>query len=426
MKKKSGIVNLILLTILMILGVVFCFVEFSIPFTTYKFVGFARALDVGQDLGEGITITLNARPFDGKDKTFDEDFEETYQFVYDMIRNRVNSSSVVSDGTSSIRVTLPYSYDNYDLLSAIGSSHELKFSTASDGRSPFMTGKNITDIYARRQNVNGQNRWGLVIAFDDEGKESFSSIAENVTLYVFLDDQQMFSVPMSGQITTNSIFLSGASNNETDTTRIACQLLTGKYLVDISSSAPSSISPEYGSNALFYVAIASIVALAIIIGLWSLFYRTQGLVASGALLTYISALLLVLALIPNVVLTLSSYVILVLNILVIVGLITIVLERIKDEYASGKKLNASYRSAFKKSLWTILDTTITLGAIGLVLLFLGKNELWVFGAITLPSMILGALTAIFLFRAYIANLVNIVKKSKGLGMVRKEGVDEIA
>lgn len=423
MRKKTGIRNLVLLSILVVLGIIFTFVSFDIPFTTYTFVGFSRGMNLGYDIGDGASATFNTSMVDG-DKDYEKNFDITYDIIKSNISSRFKEYNVEKNGTDSIIVTIPYSENNLDLLSVMGTSHELKFTTTQDGDA-FMTGDNVIDIVASKQMISGSTTWGVVLSYDDEGKEAFSKLDEDSTVYIYLDDTLVSSMSVSSSINQSSIFISGNMDNEDEANIYACRLLTGKYKVNVASSGPSVVSASYGENTLLYIIISSAIAYAILLIVIGLLYKWQGVMADLTIILFSILNMFILSLIPHFVLSMSSLLAILFTHMILITSVVLILEKIKSEFASGKKLNASVKTGFKKARTVILDLSAIAVIVTALCVILGKNSLWTFGIAGLVGSILAPLMAILVFYAFEANLVAVSKKSNGLGMKRLEGVDEI-
>ena len=425
MRKKTGIRNLVFLSLLVVLGIVFTFFSFDIPFTTYTFVGFSRGMNLSYDIGNGANIVLNTSAIIGDEKNYENSFDETYDIITKNISSRFQEYNIQKNGRDSISVTIPYSENNIDLLDVMGTSHELKFTTSENGE-PFMTGDNIIDIVASKQMISGSTTWGVVVSYDDEGREAFANLEDNSTVYIYLDETLVSSMSLSSAVDQSSIFISGSMDNEDDANIYACRLLTGKYKVNVSSLGANKISPTYGENTLLYIIIATIVAYALILILFGVIYKWQGVMADLTMILFSVMYMFILSLIPHFVLSMSSLIAMfVLHAIIVISL-SLTLEKIKKEYALGKKLNASVKTGFKKALVPTLDLGAVVLIVSILLAIFAKNSLWVCGIASLVGILLSAFMSLLVFRAFEANLVAVSKKSNGLGMKRLEGVNEIA
>ena len=102
MRKKTGIRNLVFLSLLVVLGIVFTFFSFDIPFTTYTFVGFSRGMNLSYDIGNGANIVLNTSAIIGDEKNYENSFDETYDIITKNISSRFQEYNIQKNGRDSI------------------------------------------------------------------------------------------------------------------------------------------------------------------------------------------------------------------------------------------------------------------------------------------------------------------------------------
>ena len=106
---------------------------------------------------------------------------------------------------------------------------------------------------------------------------------------------------------------------------------------------------------------------------------------------------------------------------------TIIFEKIREEYAIGKKIHLSFKGGLKKSLWPILDSHIVV--------ILASALIWIFAPSALKGfaicLMLGAIVSIFVSLVITRYLLNIYlplnsTKAKKLHLYRDKNVKEIA
>ena len=123
-------------------------------------------------------------------------------------------------------------------------------------------------------------------------------------------------------------------------------------------------------------------------GLW---YRKLGLIANISLVLNLVCLLGLMALLPNLVLTLPGIAGLVLTVGMAVDANVLIFERIKEEYQRGRSNLMAIEAGYKGAFATILDANITTMITALILLSIGYGPVKGF-AMTLS---LGILTSMF-------------------------------
>ncbi|MGY8898091.1 MAG: protein translocase subunit SecD [Paraglaciecola sp.] len=149
----------------------------------------------------------------------------------------------------------------------------------------------------------------------------------------------------------------------------------------------ASLGQENVSNGIMALAIG----LGITLLFMSLWYRKLGLIANTSLVLNLICLLGLMALLPNVVLTLPGIAGLVLTVGMAVDTNVLIFERIKEERKRGRSNFLAIETGYKEAFATILDANVTTMITALILLSIGYGPVKGF-AMTLS---LGILTSMF-------------------------------
>ncbi|ABG42702.1 protein-export membrane protein SecD [Paraglaciecola sp. T6c] len=149
----------------------------------------------------------------------------------------------------------------------------------------------------------------------------------------------------------------------------------------------ASLGQENVGNGIMALAIGLGFTL-VFMGLW---YRKLGLIANTSLILNLVCLLGLMALLPNVVLTLPGIAGLVLTVGMAVDTNVLIFERIKEERKRGRSNFLAIETGYKEAFATILDANVTTMITALILLSIGYGPVKGF-AMTLS---LGILTSMF-------------------------------
>jgi len=149
----------------------------------------------------------------------------------------------------------------------------------------------------------------------------------------------------------------------------------------------ASLGKDNVNNGLMALAIGLGITL-LFMGLW---YRKLGLIANVSLVLNLVCLLGLMALLPNVVLTLPGIAGLVLTVGMAVDTNVLIFERIKEERQRGRSNFLAIEAGYKEAFRTILDANVTTMITALILLSIGYGPVKGF-AMTLS---LGILTSMF-------------------------------
>ena len=228
-----------------------------------------------------------------------------------------------------------------------------------------------------------------------------------------------------------SLFITASSTGSYSTSTaddaraIAYSIIGGAIDVDLNLLEISNISPILGQNTKLYLSIALAILVVSTFVCLIIRYRHLGLLACLALTFYLILFSFFLMTLPFVTLNLAGVIGSVLAFAVAVLAIIFLFEKIKEEYAMGKKIHLSCKGGFKRALWTILDSHFIVILISLFTWIFAPAMLKGFGI----SMILGALLSMFislvLMRLFVKNYLRInSSKAKKLGLYRDKSVKE--
>ena len=202
--------------------------------------------------------------------------------------------------------------------------------------------------------------------------------------------------------------------------------MSGTFNVKLSLIENSVISATLGRDALLYGIIAGAVALFLIMLIMWWRYGDFGLLADFALVIYVILMLFFLQAIPFVQLTLPGIAGIILSLGMAVDGNVIIFERIKEEYASGKKMHLAVKGGFKKAFWPIFDSNITTIITSIILYILGTAAIKGFAITLLLGILLSMFTTLvvtrFLVKSYLP--LNTTKPTKAR-LYRDKDVVEI-
>ncbi|GAC21558.1 protein translocase subunit SecD [Paraglaciecola arctica] len=172
---------------------------------------------------------------------------------------------------------------------------------------------------------------------------------------------------------------------------LALLLRAGSLDAPITIVQQRTIQASLGKNNVNNGIMALAIGLGITLVFMGLWYRKLGLIANASLVLNLVCLLGLMALLPNVVLTLPGIAGLVLTVGMAVDTNVLIFERIKEERQRGRSSFMATETGYKEAFATILDANITTMITALILLSIGYGPVKGF-AMTLS---LGILTSMF-------------------------------
>lgn len=432
MNKPTAIKRFIFIGIFLILGIVLAFAQFDIPGTNYTYNGFANSIKLGLDLKGGVLAVYEASSIDGDDSDFDSKLNATKQRVSDLITAEYTEAVISIQQGNRLRVEVPDVSDPEEIFDLIGTPASLEFKKENSADAEaVLTGQNVVNAFASYQSTSsGAYEYGVVIEFDSEGSQKFYELTNEQTgdnIYIFINGE-LFSQPsVSSAISGGSTFISGSMDSQEAAEDFALQILSGTFSVNLTLLENTVVSATLGDSALMYGLIAGGIALVFIFAFMIWRYRMMGAMATLALCFYVILMLFFLQAIPLVQLTLAGIAGIILSIGMAIDGNIIIFERIKEEYASGKRIEPSIRAGFKKAFSAIMDSNITTIVVALVLALLGTGSIQGFAITLLIGVVLSMFSSLVITRSllnmyYPLNSTNAKKYS----LKREDNVVELA
>ena len=432
MNRPTAIKRIIFIGILLVLGFFLCFAKFDIPFTNYTYNGFANSIKLGLDLKGGVLAVYEASPLDEDTTDFDERLNATRQRVTDLITKSYTEAVITIQEGNRLRVEVPDVDNPEEVFDLIGTPAILEFKTEkSDDAEALLTGQNIVSCTAEQQpsSSSGYLEWGVSITFDAEGAQKFYEMTSEQVgnrIYIYSNGECISEPTVNSAIAGGKTFISG-SMDEQGAKDFALQILSGTFSVKLSLLENTVVSATLGDKALLYGLIAGGIALLLIFAFMIWRYKMLGVIASIALCFYVILILFFLMAIPAVQLTLAGIAGIILSIGMAIDGNIVIFERIKEEYAQGKRIDAAISSGFKKAFSAIFDSNITTIAVSIILALLGTGSIQGFAITLLIGVALSMFTSLVVTRGLIKLYYPLnPNKANKYGLKRGEGVDELA
>lgn len=407
-KKKSTIVKIVLMCVLLVVGMIFAFCPMQFGFENYYPFCSKESISLGLDLQGGVFAVYRATNTDTDN--FDSKMEGTRSSLESLLVSKgYSEATVVREGTDRIRVEVPDVEDTSDILSIIGEPAEVSF-VLDNTNETVITGEDVVNAQA----YYSPNDGGYVVSLEltADGQDKFfratsDHINETMSIVVTIGGESTtISSPTINSAISGNAIISGNFTAESSE-RLANQIMSGTFDVALELKESETISPTLGSNALKYGLIAGIVGFVLVIVFMCVVYRMLGVSASLSLMMYVVLYLFFLAVLPWVQLTLPGIAGILLSIGMAVDANIIIFERIKDEYRNGKSIMAAYHAGFKKALFAILDSNVTTVIACILLLLLGTGSVSGFALTLLVGVLLSLFSALVISRGFTHWFINL-------------------
>jgi len=424
-KKSTAIVFSVIVCVLIVVGFVLSYIPMT--FGANTFVSFSGTLNISSDITGGMYGEYNIT----SENPSDADILNSMTSIKEVFdENGYKNVNVYCVGKTKIRVEVSYPSGDttfaktYQLLSNVGSgAFSLRNEYTLSEKSIVVDGAECVDKITVF--TNNSTKY-LSIHFNKQGQEDYKALCEKTTtIYLALGD---YAQSISASNVTDYTQFTLSDDDYDNLIALEQRIKLGCLKVDLDSSTKvintmsaslsageSSGNPFVGSftSSTAYVVIVAAIFIIMVMGL-SIFAIKFGLYSVLLLVTILfnSYLFLILmCLMPSIEFGLSAAIALVIGITVIYTYAYIFVNRVKQEYESGKSLGAALETSYKKNLPINLIGNISLFLTSLVMFAFSFGELTSVFIVFAICSFLSILTNLFI----IPFLIKICISFKGLG-----------
>lgn len=226
-------------------------------------------------------------------------------------------------------------------------------------------------------------------------------------------DQSIVSFPgVSAVISDGTAVITGMAD-ASEAALLASDIRGGALPIQLEDIEHSAVGATLGRDALSTSLKAAVIGFILILLFMIAIYRVPGVVASIALVFYISVELLILNLF-KITLTLPGIAGIILSIGMAVDANVVIFARINEELNVGRGIAASISSGFRKALSAIVDGNVTTLLSAAVLWFLGSGTVKGFALTLAIGILLSMFTALV--------FANLMLKATGELLPEKNGL----
>ena len=242
--------------------------------------------------------------------------------------------------------------------------------------------KALTSVFFKENTYVTRDDFGrlfLIFEWDEEGSKLSEEITGrliNKPLGIFegdsalLGDEGIPIAPIVRGVITDRGQIEGLSFGEA--TELSRLLNAGRIPVPLTPIYEQTVSPILGSDFIRMSVTAGLIGLILVLLFMMIYYRLPGVLASGALIFYVSVVLAIFKLIP-VTLSLAGIGGFVLSIGMAVDANILIFERMKEELRLGRTLGAAIEAGFNRAWPAIRDSNITTFIVCGILYWLGSS-----------------------------------------------------
>lgn len=428
--KKDNIIKIVIsIVVMLLLGYL---AIFGLKVGDKTIIKGAKSIKTGLDISGGVTVLYQAEAEEGKEITAD-DLEKSKA----VIEKRLEAKNIydyiirVDSNTNQINVEIPTdtSDTSVDPLAAIeGLDRTAVVEFRDSDNNVLLKGDDIQSAKYSEDAVDstGIGTPHVVLNFSDEGKQKFAEATEKMVgkaMPIYLDEECITSPTVNSKIDSSTAIITVGNGTYAEKKEIAEEYAmlidSGSLPFNLKIVNKEYIGPYVGQQALEVSIRAGIVALVVICLIMLVIYRLPGIVASIALIIYVSILLLVISN-TGISLTLSGIAGLILSIGMAVDANVIIFERLKEELAKKVASGKAFEKSFKNAMSTIIDGNVTTLIVAFTLYFLGSGMVKGFGLVLALGVLLSLLTALVVSKFVLKQFMPLANKNTFLFGIKKE------
>lgn len=354
-------------------------------------------LNLGLDLQGGAEVVLQAIPEEGQTVS-----GEDMSALQEIMRNRVDGMGVSEpiiqlEGEDRIIIQLAGVDNPDDAIELLGRTAKLEF-VAPNG-DVILTGSELKNAFGSRNtnalNPNEQNV--ISLEFNEEGTKKFAEATQkylNQQIAIYIDGEMMMNPKVNSVISNGQAQITGGYTLE-EAVNEAAILKGGALPVDVDVMSKRTVGPSLGADSLQKSMYAGLIGMGLLLLFVIAYYRLPGVVAAVSLVVYTLVLLWLMCWL-NITLTLPGIAGVLLSIGMAVDANIIIYERLREELANDKSVPAAVTSAFRRALWTILDSNITTLLATVVLFQFGTGSVQGFAVTLAVGIVVTLFTALFI------------------------------
>lgn len=430
--KKRAQVNFVLTTVLLVVALVLCFVQFQIPFSNTNYPGFFNAISATNDVSNGYSAVYEIT---SKDAT-SEEVATTIKLMRDILAKQgIENANVYRQGDF-IRAEVSASENASSILSTIGNPQSFFISgtsqdsiTEEELASYDIVGTDVKNAYASTQTNLDETYYGITIEFTNSGAKKYNELTKQVsatedsTLYFYIGGSKQTNLSIEGESKENylSFYFNGKSVDYSGAQTFALQILMSSTGIDIEIISNSETTPTLGANALILTLIAFAVALVAALIAMPIMFGDLGFVADLSILFGVVFNIFILQALPFTTSSLAGILGSFAGMALLVVCHIIYLRKMKKEYASLKKLPLSARTGFKKSWLKNLDLCVIAFISGVTLGLFNIPYVSTFGISLAAGAFIALFNTVVMFKDFITWYVNInTKNNKRVKFTKEE------
>lgn len=408
MTKKRSKCLFVLFSIILVVCLIACFVNFTYPLSVngnyYSYSNFVSNVKMGEDIGNSLRIIYSTDVPDGEDKSNSTELKlSTMNDLKAIVQSEgYKDVSASVYGEDLICLTIGNILEDEDkdkILGLIGAPGAITFSTDSAKEDVFAARKDIKNVTSGAGvGTDGSKGYSVIIEFNDDVKDMVASKGES-TIYVNLGEEQFeWTYGLEGGFLQLS---SSAFESTLDARTFENQIRVCMLDLELTKIDGAMITPTYGvgSNVILGIIVAVLV-----LGLFVYLiikYKHMGWIACFNMLFFIVISIFLIQSIPFAHLNFGGMLAAMLCIILAVDSIMGILETAKKHYKHDTQFHICFKMALKENLFKTLILNSIIVLIGFACLFMPSLPIQAFGWVALVMPIVSVFCSQVLMRLFI-------------------------
>lgn len=344
----------------------------------------------GIDIRGGVDVTFS--PPEGVNATHEEMAAAESIIQVRLVSQNITDSEVYTDyNNDRIIVRFPWKADETEFnpekaIAELGATANLTFReyayqdalgnpTGETLEKVVLEGKDIESAAAVYTQDNSGNKEHMVeLTLKEEGKAKFSEATERLLhnqISIWMDNTMISAPVVEAHITDGKATISG-SFDAAGAIALANKINAGALPFALVTENYSTISPTLGTGAKDAMVLAGGIAFLLVALIMIGIYRLPGTVAvlalAGQVILMIASITGFFSVFPSFTLTLPGIAGIILSIGIGVDANVITAERIREELANGRSVDAAVDLGFKRAFTAIIDGNVTVIIVALILM----------------------------------------------------------
>ena len=445
MVKKRSITRFVILSIIALVLVLLTVCSFTIPGTTTNYNGFINSIPLGLDFSSGYSVVYNSEKSSSSDITVSETIDQTLPKLDRFLSyHGFSEYTIAKQGDNQIKIEVLDDEYSSTILGLLESPQQIYFtveqySEEEGGNTNPESYLGSSDIsFAQVGYDQSAGVYGINISLTGLGRISLQNLitqANNIgtdTVYIYVGE---IGATAWGTISVSDLrdgmFIQSSSASNTNSAystayQTASNIFVGTFGVNLTQDSLTAISPRLGDNAWMLTLIAFLVFIVAIMVFFAVRYGDLGLLASFAMVFFVTLQLFFMQAIPFVMLDMGGAIAMFMSVLLFALSAVLIMERIGKEYALGNRIHVSCKNGFRRSFWRIFDLHIIVLVTSVVMLLIGQFALSYFGGVMFIASIVSMFCLYVLFRFFVNTYLplNSTKPQK-MRLYREANVKEI-